>query len=310
LRAGAVAVVLGLGLSGCGAAAEDGDERADDVVVDERSGEGDVVIQDALASAAVSTLDAGSARMSMRMTMAGAGVPEGAVITADGVMDFESGAVSMTMDMGPLLAMMEPSEAGDVPGDLTVEMRMVDYVMYMRFPESLRGEAGGLPTPWVSIDLRSSLDDMGLSEDLLDQYAQNDPTQYLQYLGAVSSGVEEVGRERVRDVDTTHYRAAIDLTKAIDQVPQEVKDRLGLDRDALAETFEEMQTQFGISELPTEAWIDDDGLLRRMRIEMGAAGVGMKVEMDLFDYGVAVDVVAPPAGEVTDLLSMLGGLGA
>jgi hypothetical protein len=297
-----VSVVAGaLALSACGTPSDDAAQKDEG---------GIVVLEDTFANAAVSTMDAGSARMSMRMSMAAPGVPADSEIAADGVMAFDSGNFSMTMDMGPLVAAIVAESGGDHTGDLTVEMRMVDYVMYMRYPEALAAEMGDLPTPWLSIDLRAALDELGLSEDVLEQYQQNDPTQYLQFLGAVSSGIEEVGREKVRDVDTTHYRAAIDLRKALDQMPHELTDGLGLDEEALRRSFEQMQSELDVNELPTEAWIDDDGLLRRMRIEMGAAGVGAKVELELYDYGVAVDVVAPPADQVTDLLSVFGGLDA
>jgi hypothetical protein len=84
--------------------------------------------------------------------------------------------------------------------------------------------------------------------------------------------VDKLGSEEIRGVTTTHYRAHLDKTKA----------GLGILKD-----------EPGV----VDAWIDDQGLPRRIRVPFGgeneAAGV-----FDLFDFGVPVDVEAPPANEI------------
>ena len=214
--------------------------------------------------------------------------------------------MQMTMDMGPLLSQLAPGRPGGA--DTSVELRLVDKVMYMKYPAVL-AQGMGTDTPWLSMDLGAALGDLGLPQDSLGQFEQTDPTQYLQYLAAVSSDVTEVGHDKLRDVDTTHYHATIDLTKALDRVPADVAQRLGIDPDQLGKSFEQLRTQAGSDELPMDVWIDANGRLRRMRMEMGAASGGVHIDMEMYDYGVDVSVQAPPANEVTDLFSMLGGLG-
>ncbi len=58
-----------------------------------------------------------------------------------------------------------------------------------------------------------------------------------------------------------------------------------------------------------DAWVDDQGLVRRMamdmRIDAGAQGeatVGMSI--DLFDFGSAVEVALPPASDVVDATAL------
>ena len=46
-----------------------------------------------------------------------------------------------------------------------------------------------------------------------------------------------------------------------------------------------------------DAWIDDEGLLRRIRIPFGGTDGPVEV-IDLYDFGVPVDIEAPPADEV------------
>jgi hypothetical protein len=264
-----------------------------------------VVIRDRLVDAASTTMDAGSARISMKMSMAAPGQSD-AQITADGLTDFATGDMQMTMDMGPLLSQLAPGQAGSA--DTSVELRLVDKVMYIKYPAVL-AQGMGTEKPWLSMDLGAALGDLGLPQDSLGQFEQTDPTQYLQYLAAVSSDVTEVGHDKLRDVDTTHYHATIDLTKALDRVPADVAQRLGIDPDQLGKSFDQLRTQAGRDELPMDVWVDANGRLRRMRMEMGAASGGVHIDMEMYDYGVDVSVQAPPADEVTDLFSMLGGLG-
>jgi hypothetical protein len=44
-------------------------------------------------------------------------------------------------------------------------------------------------------------------------------------------------------------------------------------------------------------------------MDMGIEGLQMSLDMELYDYGVAVAVEAPPADQVSDLSSVLGGVG-
>ena len=61
--------------------------------------------------------------------------------------------------------------------------------------------------------------------------------------------------------------------------------------------------------MPFEVFVDDDGLLRRLTMDMSMQVMGQpmstKVSMDYFDFGVDVDVQAPPAGDVTDATGAL-----
>jgi hypothetical protein len=292
-------VAGGLCLAACGGATG-GD--ADDSTrprepADATSGEGGVVLEDRFATAATSTIDAGTARVAMTMTMSTPEVGD-VSIAVDGALHFGTGDGQMSMAM-PLMA-----EFGDLGDDIAVDARIVDGVMYLRYPERFAHMLGG--TPWVSIDLRGAFGEQ--NQGMLGPFGQADPTQYLEYLAAVSSSVEEVGRESVREVPTTRYHATFDFEKAVDQVPAETLDALGIDADTFDEHLERMRAAVG-AEAPVDVWIDDDGLLRRMRMEMDVAGQTAAIDMELYDYGVDVAVEAPPADQVRDMSSMLGELG-
>jgi hypothetical protein len=98
------------------------------------------------------------------------------------------------------------------------------------------------------------------------------PDRLLKDLIKASNKVEKLGSEEIRGVTTTHYRAHLD------------KSKLGIDGK---------QNEPGV----VEAWIDEQGLPRRVRVPYGGEN-GPVAVADLFDFGVSVDVEAPPADDI------------
>ena len=152
-------------------------------------------------------------------------------------------------------------------GGRATELVLDGSVLYARLP--MLG--------WVSADLErvGKLLGDGLGE--LTGLVEDGPTGVLEQLRAVGD-VEELGREQVRGVETTRYRALL-------------RPPGGTEEDAL----------------PVEVWIDDDGLVRRLRVTYGQRAASVTVE--LFDFGADVDVEPPPADQVTDLDELFGGEG-
>jgi len=91
------------------------------------------------------------------------------------------------------------------------------------------------------------------------------PDRVLKELIKSSTKVEKLGSEQIRSVDTTHYRAHLGKTR--------------------------LETEPGV----VDVWIDGQGLPRRIRATHGSDFADV---VDLFDFGVPVDVEAPPANEV------------
>ncbi len=140
-------------------------------------------------------------------------------------------------------------------------------------------------------------------------------------MSGASRGVEEVGHEEVRGVETTHYTATVSLGELAEQeleaLPPELRDKVGPGGPALAQ-FGRLGAYLHDIDAPTEVWVDDDGRLRKMTmlIDMRRAlgSVAPPVEdlddvddlslaytFEMYDYGVDVDVEAPPADEVMDV---------
>lgn len=99
------------------------------------------------------------------------------------------------------------------------------------------------------------------------------PDRVFELLKKLSSEVDKVGVDHVRGVSTSHYQAHVDTKKLVD-------DWVGAP-----------------GELVVDAWIDDNGLARRLRIPFGGKDAPVSV-VDLYDFGVDVDVQAPPADAI------------
>ena len=246
-----------------------------------------VVLASVLATAAAKT-----ARVSMTMTMTGLGEETEAVeVVVDGVTEFETGNSSMKMQFGGL------GSEDEIGG---METRVVDGVAYLQMPAALGGMFG--EGKWLKMP------DLGSADSAMPGLGQSDPSKFLAYLETVSNGVKKVGTDLIRGIETTHYAATLDLGKAVNRA-----DMPASLRDELRELF----NGDSFSAIPADVWVDEDGIARRIRLQLDlgdliedlpgvsedAPAMTMTMSMDLYDFGVPVHVVAPPASDVTEFPS-------
>lgn len=252
---------------------------------------------DLLASAAERTEDAGSARfeLAMGMTMGG----RAAEATATGAFDNATRRATVSMDLGGFAQAFGQAPGG--PDALRLDMVLDGTVAYMRFP-LISGMIPG-SKPWLRLDLAELSKREGFDLGQIQSFSDSDPRRTLDYLRVVSGEIRTVAQERVRGVATTHYRAAVDLRKYPEVVPDE-------QRELVRKATEKLVEQLGVGAVPVDVWVDDDGLVRRVSLEFdtgAAAGASLAttMTMDLYDYGAPVDVALPPASEVSDLAALL-----
>lgn len=269
---------LALALVAAGACAK----RADDVTV--LTGGAAVAALRAAPDAAVA---AGSGRFEMTVSM---DTPDGAFEMV-GTGGFTGDQMRMEVDLGSMLADAAQASGETVPDGFDQPMVIVvdGTTIYMRLP-MLAGVTGN--TGWISM----TPDDLGLSGSFGLGGGTNDPSQLLETLRGVTDDVEEVGTDDVRGVATTHFRATIDMARALDGVAPDQRALLESQLEGLGGA---------LSAVPVDVWVDRDGLARRMTLDMGnmfgAGGGGgtASVTVDFFDYGEPVEVVVPDASEVT-----------
>jgi hypothetical protein len=179
-----------------------------------------------------------------------------------------------------------------------MEAVMIWPAFYMRFPAELGSQ---LPAgkEWVKFDMQKLGKELGIDmNDFMRQANQWDPVQAFAYLQKVAD-LETVGTEEVRGIETTHFRGAVDLHRVAEADP-ELKDSI----DAMIELT-------GDDPMPMEVWVSADGLVRRVKqtyVSMQSPGVppvDMTMQMELYDFGAAVEVTEPPADKVIPLQELM-----
>ncbi len=246
----------------------------------------------AVAEAATKTTEAGSGRIAIT---AETEVPDRGTLTFDGegVFDYENRRGHMTLDLSSLVGGGDPSTGH---ADFVFD----ELVMYMRFPALTR--ALGTRKPWIKVDLEAAARQEGMDVTQFTQFNQ-DPTQSIQYLRAASTEIDEVGKERVRGVETTHYRGTVD----VDDLVEVARPR---DRAQLESYARRLRTA-GLDRFPLDVWIDEDGLIRRLRVEYenlstGAAAISLSTTVEFYDFGVDATIEAPPRNQVTPFGDLIG----
>jgi hypothetical protein len=238
-----------------------------------------------LISSASTTRSAGSARFAMRMTVS-ANSQTVMTMSGSGVTGFQPPAAQISLRFAADQAL------GAVNG-MTMDERVVDGAVYIQSP--LFAGLTGQGKQWVKVDLGAL--GTGGPTDL--GAGQSDPTKMLDYLRGLSSGVTRVGADDIRGVQATHYHAETSLEKALERLPE--SQRAG---------FEAMARTVGAKPIPIDVWVDGDGHIVRIRtatdLTVNGGSVQSDVQLDYFDFGVPVNVEAPPKDQVADL----GGMGA
>lgn len=172
-------------------------------------------------------------------------------------------------------------------------IRLVDSAMYMEIPEAERERSDG--KRWMKMDF-SAAAGMGLDEQMQDA----DPVQQVKTLLEIE-GVTVVGEETVDGTPTVHYSVTATAEEHLALLEEQGKlDSAGQVRAA------DQMAEFGVTEITTELWIDEQYWPRRARITMGEMGV---MTVDYTDYNEPVTIEAPPAAETADFADLLGDAG-
>ena len=249
---------------------------------------------DAVAAAARTTSNEGTARISFDATMEISGLAEPINFTGEGAVDFAAEQSRLTLDMS------EFAEAFGGLGDPAAWKGDALYhedVIYMRLPALTRLLPGA--KRWLRVDEGTLMDQGGT------QFSAPDPVEFVQFLEAAGREVEVLGDEDIRGVPTTHYRATVD----VDELPRAVPPDARTEVEAYARRLQAM----GVDEIPLEAWVDEDGVARRMRVEYdnvetSGRRANIAFSIDLFDLGSPVRIDLPPRSQVSDFETLLQGV--
>lgn len=218
-----------------------------------------------VANAADKTASAGGARMTMAVQV------RGRTLTGSGLLDMRGRRFQMTMQL---------------PGQGSLEMRLIDQVMYMRLPGRLRQSLPGGKT-WAKIDLQKALKSKGIDLQSLQSATGGNPSDQLEQLRGAGR-VQRVGKETVRGASTTHYTATVDLRKAA----KNAKARQSVER---------LIKLGGPTTVPIDVWLDDQGRVRRERFQEKINGESASGTIELYGFGDRQAIVTPSGGDTADI---------
>jgi len=189
-----------------------------------------------------------------------------------------------------------------VPVPLQMHEVVDGLVVYMDVP--LLSSSLPSATPWIKLDLGAVGRQAGVNLGSIMDSSNNDPSQALSYLTGASSNVQNLGTDTIRGVQTTHYRATVDLQKVLAHAPAR-------DRKALRGTLATLRAQLGSSTFPVDVWIDSAGRARRIseKMSMPSLGATMSMTEDLYDFGVTVNITPPPADQTISYLEFMRSIG-
>jgi hypothetical protein len=222
---------------------------------------------------------------------------KGVHIEATGTFEFQGQSIPMRLDGDTDLAGREArfTFSSEAAGEeISGEQILQGTTIYMRM--DLFEQAFG--TEWVKMDVQKVLEQEGLDFGGLMQLGSQNPAEQLAWLRATAD-LEEVGEEDVDGVQTTHYKAVIELRRVADAAPEDERDEVRRSIDRLVELS-------GMERVPTEVWVDDENLIRRQRMTMEQEKPQPStttLDMRFSDYGKRVDVDAP-GGEVKDITDL------
>jgi hypothetical protein len=166
-------------------------------------------------------------------------------------------------------------------------------VMYVRMPLLTAFLPKG--KSWVKVDLAEAVKAKGGGLAQMLQANESSPAQMLAAL-VHSKDSQNLGTETVGGVATTHFKATVDPREAL----------LSQAKGAVPAQVDAALTKAKLDRLPVEVWVGDDGLVRRLQVDLpriaGAkAGFnGARFTEDLTGYGEDVAVALPADDAIVD----------
>ena len=236
---------------------------------------------------------------------------------------------------GDLAATFElpPGLDPEFPGGAEAELRYVGGTTYVRPPVSAEALADlGVDEAWYVAESVAGGDPMGdamgsvggvmciFPQAMNESFADCDPLGDTGAFLEAAREAEIVGREDVRDVETTRVRFLVSLRDlagealgaVLGEDDAEASEGGAFDDSASDPFAEGLEQIFGFldADLEMEVWIDDENLIRRMAFDLaslfaGFAGPDVEVPsslvtLEFYDFDADISVDAPPPEAILD----------
>ncbi|MFG2715798.1 hypothetical protein ACGFX2_35505 [Streptomyces goshikiensis] len=272
-RAGGAVFAVGVAvtvaaLTACGGAADAGAEVGASAGSDGRPAADPAAAAAAVRGAADALTAAGSARARTAMEMATGGTR----VTIRG-----EGGVDFAHRMGQLLVMLPADAAGKAEHRPITEL-LVPGALYMK------NRGAGVPDDkWVRVDTAT------LGDGNLVTGGATDPLAAAELLRGAQE-VTYVGETEVAGTKVRHYRGTTDIGRAARSASPDIR-----------KTLEAAAKGFSKDSVPFDAYLDEEGRLRKVRHRFTYENNGV-IDVSsttlLYGFGTPVTVVLPPSGDI------------
>jgi hypothetical protein len=236
-------------------------------------GTGSALALDPVASAATKTQQAGAARIRLALSLSSPQLQGGKTVDVHGTGVVDGTSSQFNFAVGSLGSMKE-----------IMLQQHGDYVLYMQMPRLAAQMPSG--KHWIELDISKVGKASGLDLSKLMAGSQFQPSDVLSILKSEGAKVQSLGSATVGGAANTHYRVTIDTAKAL--------EAKGLTSPLLAAAAALPAS------IPADVWIGKDGLVRQVKLALGMPQGRMAMKMNLYDYGAAASIAAPPSSDVFD----------
>jgi hypothetical protein len=200
------------------------------------------------------------------------------------------GLIDFANDRGRTVQTSSTEEPEGGRSTQTQETRWIDSQHYQRAGYELFDTN----KEWVVFDFDEVVkalpcfEDFGSDPAMLGFGRDQNPADVLATIAESGGSLTNVGSEQVRGEPTTQWRVEIDPEKQSEPPAP------------CGELFNSPNSQPSIPEF--DVWADEAGRARRIRVTSAAASGTASVvhTIEFFDFGIPVDVSAPPASDVAD----------
>ncbi len=196
------------------------------------------------------------------------------------------------------LRVKNPSGTNDTTALITEDAAYVSFGGDFDFPQlPSTPDLPGLPSTKNVRWLKLSLDNLGegnaTGKVLRNELHYNNPARAIALMRQAGD-IKQVGTETKNGVDTRHFSGRVEIAKLV------ADHKVGLTEQDI-EAFRQEQAALGVKFQQIDIWLNDQEL--PVHIELSADSKHGSVEFsgDYSDFGVEVNVQAPPDSEVFDI---------
>ncbi|MGH2597179.1 MAG: hypothetical protein ACRDH7_14630 [Actinomycetota bacterium] len=259
----------------------------------------------ALLDASQKTTDAGSARMTLDLTVA---TPD-RTVHITGTAEYEM-QQNDPKSLREHVTFQIPSIAPGVPsGEIEMVLDQGDQGPVIYFQAPMITTFLGASTPWVKLDpseLPQTDGNLGAAAGAANPAA-------MLALMKDSLSVRQAGSGTVDGVVATHYVATVDLMKLLSHFADLVPGSDPAQTSPALSSARDQLEKLGLLNLPADIWVDGDGYLKQLHIAVDikdpsssdAAATSIELTLTLSDFGSHFPITAPRPSQVTDITDLI-----